>query len=473
MKRTGYRVGFHIYLIFFLSALGAVLLAGCLFFLTITVRTPEGTVKRSDWPKEFTEDFHSQIIFIHSQPQVKQTGMALLQDNEVGIQILDPSGNEVYSYRKPEQATTAFSSADLLRLYQAGKPKDRETTAFTGMISDGGKEYIYILYFPLNVSKVTMYVNGEQFTGGKTVILPILSALFLLVLIAGILYGVFMERAMKCLITAVWEISLRSYFPIEKHGVFQDLYDSLNTLDDQIRDSDRLRVQTEKMREEWIANITHDLKTPLSPIKGYAEILQEPEDKSQESCRRYAGIILKNVSYMETLIGDLKLTYQLESGMLPINREERNLVRFLKEVVIDILNTPEYENRTIYFESAEETILFSFDQTLLTRAFRNLIINAFVHGDEHTEVTLQMSVSDTTWRLTISDNGNGMSQETVEHLFDRYYRGTSTEEKPEGSGLGMAIAKNIIELHSGTISVSSIPKVGTTFQIDFSPVKVN
>lgn len=72
----------------------------------------------------------------------------------------------------------------------------------------------------------------------------------------------------------------------------------------------------EKMREEWIGNITHDLKTPLSPIKGYAEILQEPEDKSQQSCRRYAGIILKNFFYMETLIGNLKLIYELESGML-------------------------------------------------------------------------------------------------------------------------------------------------------------
>ena len=468
MKRSGYRTIFHIYLIFFLSLLGAVLLAGCLIFMTISIQTPDGTIARSDWPKTFTEDFKDQIVFIEAAPRIKQAGMSLLQDNDIGIQILEPSGCEVFSYQEPEQANTIYSSAELLQLFQAGKLENSEITAFLGTVSNAGTDYIYILYFPVDVSKATMYVNGERFAGGKTIILPILSTMLLLVLISGVLYGVFTTKAMKRLTTSIQEISLRSYLPVQDHGVFHDLYDSLNTLDSEIRASDQLQVQTDKMREEWISNITHDLKTPLSPLKGYAEILQETGGKSQQQSRRYAGIMLKNISYMETLIDDLKLTYQLENGMLPINREEKNIVRFLKELAIDILNTPEYENRTIHFESPEEIVLYSFDQTLLTRAFRNLIINAFVHGEEHTEVTLRLSVSDSTLEIYVADNGKGVEPETTEHLFDRYYRGTNTEQKPEGSGLGLAIAKGIIEIHSGTISVSSIPTVGTAFQIEFS-----
>lgn len=473
MKQSGYRAVVHIYLLFLLSLLGTVLLAGCLLFLAIAIRTPDGTIKRSDWPKVFTEDFNSQIIFVDHSPQIKQTGIALLRDNEIGVQILNSSGIEVFSEQKPEQAQEGYSSADLLKLSQTGKLEDSEMTAFAGTVSGDGQDYVYLLYFPENISKVTMYVNGERFAGGKRIILPILLAMLFLVLISGALYGLYTARAMKRLTTAVWEISARSYLPARNHGMFQELYDSLNALDAEIRASDGLRAQTGKMREEWIANITHDLKTPLSPIKGYAEILQEPDCKGLESCSRYAGIILKNVSYMETLIGDLKLTYQLESGMLPINREEKNVVRFLKELVIDILNTPEYESRTIHFESAEESVFYSFDQTLFSRAFRNLIINAFVHGEEDTEVTLHISVSDDIMKLSISDNGKGMSPETVEHLFDRYYRGTNTEQKPEGSGLGLAIAKGIVELHDGSISVSSISQVGTVFKIYFHPVKVN
>ncbi len=467
MKQSGYRTVFHIYLIFFLSLLGTILLAGVLFFQTISIRTPNSVSERSDWPKTFTEEFHSQIFFPGAAPQVKQAGISLLQEHEVGIQILDASGYELFSYQRPEQVPAAYSSAELLQLLQTGKLEDSDTTVFAGTTSNAGEQYVYLLHFPVNVSKVTMYVNGEQFSGGKAILLPILSALFLLVLVLGVLYGLFTTRSMKRLTAAVHEIAARSYLPTHDHSVFQDLYDSLNGLDAEIRASDQLRAQTETMREEWIANITHDLKTPLSPIKGYAEILQETGGDDREQCSRYAGIMLKNACYMEALIDDLKLTYQLENGMLPIHREEQNIVRFLKELVITILNTPEYETRTIHFESAEVAILFPFDQTLLTRAFRNLVINSFVHGDEHTEVTLRITASSSTLQIAVADNGAGMSPEVAEHLFNRYYRGTNTGQKPEGTGLGLAITKGIIELHGGRITVASIPGVGATFHIEF------
>ena len=308
MKRSGYRTIFHIYLIFFISLLGAVLLAGCLFFLTITVQMPDGRLVRSDWPKAFTESFREEIIFADSMPQIKQTGMESLQENEIGIQLLDPSGREVFSYQEPEQAKAVYSGAELLRIAETGKLEAGEAAAFAGTVSNSGNEYAYILFFPVDVPKVTMYVNGKRFASGKTIILPILSVLLLLVLVSGVLYGLFTTKAIKRLISAVGEIAARNYLPVQEHGVFQDLYESLNGLDAEIRAGYQLRQQTEKMREEWIANITHDLKTPLSPVKGYAEILYEADEKSEEQYRRYGQIILKNAAYMETLIDDLKLT---------------------------------------------------------------------------------------------------------------------------------------------------------------------
>lgn len=176
--------------------------------------------------------------------------------------------------------------------------------------------------------------------------------------------------------------------------------------------------------------------------------------------------MLKNAAYMETLIDDLKLTYQLTNGMVPMKPKEQNVVRFLKELVIDILNTPEFAHRTIHFEASFETIPYTFDQTLFTRAFRNLILNAFAHGEPDTEVTLSACVSDPVLRILISDNGKGISAQEAEQIFNRYYRGTSTEQKPEGTGLGLAIAKDIVELHSGKISVCGSPGAGTTFYID-------
>ena len=170
---------------------------------------------------------------------------------------------------------------------------------------------------------------------------------------------------------------------------------------------------------------------------------------------------------MEALIDEMKLTYQLDNGMIPLKLQEQNFIRFLKELVIDILNNPEYEQRTIDFETSVETILFSFDPILLTRVFQNIILNAFVHGDENTAVALQISVSDTLLQIIVSDNGRGMSAAETLSLFQRYYRGTNTEHRSDGTGLGLAIAKSIVELHGGIIAVSSIPDIGSSFQIQF------
>lgn len=467
MKKSGYCTIFHIYLIFFLSLLGTVITAASLFYLLIAVKTPAGINTRSDWPKTITENFKEYIVLTDGNPQILPEGLELLQENKIGLQIIDYSGNERFSFQKPDQADPSYSAPELFKLYQTGRLDGSKTTAFVGTVTDNGEDYAYILYFPMKISKITMYLNGDRFSDGKTIILLIMGMLFSIILIFGILYGFWTTHIMNRLTTSIREISSRNYLPVNINGAYKDLYLSLNTLDSEIKESDRLREQTETMRKEWIANITHDLKTPLSPIKGYAELLQEDGIKTEEQRKQYSQVILKNVSFMESLIHDLKLTYQLDNGMIPLNLQEQNFIRFLKELVIELLNNPEYEQRTIGFESSVETFLFTFDPVLLTRVFQNIILNSFVHGDENTAVTLQISVSDTMLLINVSDNGMGMSEEETHSIFQRYYRGTNTEPKSGGTGLGLAIAKSITELHGGTITVSSTPLIGTSFHIQF------
>ncbi len=471
MKQSGYRTTFHIYSIFFLSLSGTLLVVCCLFAMLITAPNPNGKNVRSDWAKNFTLDFSDCIIFVDGSPTVKQTGIERLQDNHIGLQILDTAGNEVYAYQKPGNAQDTYSNADLLQLNQTGHLDTEDMTSFAGIVTESGKEYAYILHFPVNIQKVTMYLNGERFTGGKKIVFLTIGILLAVIISLGLVYGFFMTKTIRKLVTSIQDISGRCYLPVKAKGAFRDLYNSLNELDAGVKTSDKLREETENMRREWIANITHDLKTPLSPIKGYAEVLHDDTEKTAVEYRRYAGIMLKNAAYMENLIDDLKLTWQLENGTLPVNRQEQYIVRFLRELSIDILNRPEYENRMILFECSDditdETALLSFDTKLFTRAFQNLIINAFVHGTKDTEVTVKIGVSESELTINVSDNGGGMSNVVAERLFERYYRGTNTESKTEGTGLGLAIAKNIVELHGGTISVNSTPGVGTSFLIRF------
>ncbi|HBG0675406.1 TPA: ATP-binding protein, partial [Clostridioides difficile] len=160
------------------------------------------------------------------------------------------------------------------------------------------------------------------------------------------------------------------------------------------------------------------------------------------------------------------LTYQLKNGIIPLNKNNYDLVRFLKELSIDILNYPEYESKIVEFKSNIDNINFDFDCTLLKRAFSNLIVNAFTYGYKNTKVCVHITLNERI-EIIISDNGKGMSREEASNLFNRYYRGSNTKQKIEGTGLGLAITKQIIEVHGGNISVESIPGLGSSFYITF------
>ncbi len=261
-------------------------------------------------------------------------------------------------------------------------------------------------------------------------------------------------------------ISQRTYTRLPEKGIFSEVYGALNKMDMEIRNSDKIQEETDRVRNEWITNITHDLKTPLSPIKGYAELLTSNAEIDKATMQEYGGIILKNVNHTEKLINDLKLTYQLDSGSMPFNPQFVKLARYMKELVIDIVNDPAFKDRNIVFESNAQDIEICIDTDLFRRAMNNLIINALTHNPPETKVTISIDTnSEKEACVYISDNGKGMSDEEQAELFNRYYRGTNTKEKPEGSGLGLAIAKQIINLHNGNIHVKSELNEGTQFTI--------
>jgi len=320
------------------------------------------------------------------------------------------------------------------------------------------KLYLFILIFLLSL---LLFLAGRSFSLLSMGRRP-LFAIFFIMAVCGIWLILHLGKIKK----GIEAISKRTYMPLSEKGIFGEIYGSLNKMDTEIRSSDKLQKETDRMRSEWIANITHDLKTPLSPIKGYAELLTSNAEIDKETMREYGEIILKNVNHTEKLINDLKLTYQLDSGAMPFHPQSIAFVRYMKELVIDIVNHPAFKDRNIAFESNISESEISLDADLFRRAVSNLIINALTHNPPETKVTVSMDInSEHEACICIADNGTGITEEEQAELFSQYYRGTSTKEKPEGSGLGLAIAKQIIKLHGGDITVESKLNEGTRFTI--------
>lgn len=432
-----------------------------LFYYLFSIPEPEG-LSLASWPQRFTDNFSYWMRQTDGKVSVTETGLTRLKEYGLWLQVLDEAGQEVYAYGKPEHIPTRYALSEVLSAEQ--RAAESGQAVFISSYEEDGKTWNYLVGFPYAVGKYMLYYNADHqgklsFVAGSVVLFA-LGALVLLAL--G--YGFWLSRQLGIITSGIRNVSLRAYRPLREKGTFREIYTALNQMAEEIKSSDRLKEDTDRTRAEWIANITHDLKTPLSPVKGYAELLADNE--ASALTQEYGSIILKNANLMENLINDLKLTYQLDAGTLPYHPQEVVLTRCLKELLIDIVNDPAFSDRDIGLESNAPALTAWLDPHLLRRALQNLVINALTHNPPETKVTLTVSSPlDGFVHICVCDNGVGLKEEEQSRLFDRYFRATGTGTRPEGSGLGLAIAKQIVTLHGGTLTVSGNPKEGTKLTV--------
>jgi len=434
-----------------------------LFYYVFSIPEPEG-MSLAQWPQNFTDSFTAWTTYENGELSIEEIGLKRLDEYGLWIQFIDESGQEIFSYNKPDTYPTKYSASELISF----KTSDYEHgyTIFSNSLDESDETCSYIIGFPYDIGKYMLHYNGDRVARLSPVArIVIFSALSILIIFV-LTYGFWLSRKLSRITDGIRNIPLRTYEPLKEKGMFSEIYGALNQTDYEIRRADQVSEETETQRREWIANITHDLKTPLSPIKGYAEILADSSDKDKQTIQEYGSIILKNISHTENLINDLKLTYQLESGAIPFNPQKVRITRCIKEWVIDIINDPAFSERDIVFESNVPDLYADIDSALFRRAVTNLILNALIHNPAETKVSVTLDTDKNgSILLYIRDNGKGLSESEQSRLFERYYRGTNTKEKPEGSGLGLAIANQIVTLHGGKITVKSELGVGTEFTI--------
>ncbi len=451
-----------LFLLSILLGIGLITAIG-LFYYVFSIPEPEG-MSIARWPQTFTNSFSAWTSYRDGKLSIEPIGLNRLDQYGLWIQFVDESGKEIFSHNKPAGYPKTYSASELIALsasdYQNGY------TVFTNSLHDSGETCSYIIGFPYDIGKYTLHYNGGRVARlspvARVIIFAVLGTLILVVLI----YGFWLSRKLSGITDGIENISRRLYKPLHEKGMFQKIYAALNQMDLEIRRADQISKETETKRREWIANITHDLKTPLSPIQGYAEMLADGCAADPKTIQEYGNIILKNIHHTENLINDLKLTYQLDSGSMPFYPKKLWITRYVKEWLIDIINDPAFSNRDLTFNSKIPKQSITIDPALFRRAVTNLVINALLHNPADTKVRVRLDTDKNGGiLLSIQDNGTGLGRIEQERLFERYYRGTNTKENPKSSGLGLAIAKQIITLHGGTVTVKSEPGIGTDFII--------
>lgn len=291
-----------IFVVLAVLALLAVAAGIGMFYYLFAIPEPEG-LSLADWPNRFTANFSLWMANEEGTLQIEKIGLERLEEYGLWIQVIDESGQEVFSQSKPEIYPERYFVSELLALSANGY--ENGYTVFVNSFEESGRTWNYLIGFPYAVGKHVLYYNGETVSRLSPVFRMVITGVFCAAAVLILLYIIWLMRQMGKITRGIGKVSLRAYEPLPEKGVFRSIYAALNQMDVEIRRSDRMKEETERTRREWIANITHDLKTPLSPIKGYAELLADGTAGEPQTVREYGSLILKNAEHTEKLINDL------------------------------------------------------------------------------------------------------------------------------------------------------------------------
>lgn len=298
------------------------------------------------------------------------------------------------------------------------------TVEINNTVSNISKQFTYLLFVAIVISFVGAYFISNKFTK------PIIQ----------------INNAAKKISSGDYSIRLN----INTNDEIEELSKTINSMAENLS-------KTEKLRRDFIANVTHEFRTPLGIIKGYAEALYDDIVPIEER-KEYIKDIIEEVERLNKLVNENLELSKIESGNINLKFEEVNLYTLLNDIVdkIKIIKG----NRIILLNGND--LLMKADRYYLEMAILNILSNCIKHTKDDGLIEISISNKDKP-TIVIRDNGEGIEEKHLPYIFERFYR---VKEKGVG-GLGLSIAKEIIKLHNGNIQVKSKVGEGTTFIIQF------
>lgn len=224
----------------------------------------------------------------------------------------------------------------------------------------------------------------------------------------------------------------------------------------------------ERQKNELITNVAHDLRTPLTTIVGYLELIKDDSALSKEDVHKYSGIAYEKSIRLQEMMDDLFEFTKLDNADIKLNKSMINLSGLIMQMTDEFYPSFKDCNITPIVDLPEENIYVQGDGQLLARVFDNLISNALKYGYHNTDLKIEASGDEKYATVKVINHGDTIASEDIPLLFNKFYRtDSSRNSKTGGTGLGLAITKNIVDLHHGDISVTSDDQI-TTFIVKFN-----
>ena len=373
-----------------------------------------------------------------------------LNANHIWAMLLDASGNCDWSVFLPEEIPTRYTIQDVA-LFSKGYLQDYPV--FLRNMDNG----LLVLGYPKDSF---MKLTGNYFPIRAVRIFPLFvtGILAIDILLLFLVYCFSKRRISKNtepIMTSIKTLSAGRPVNLSIRGELSEIADSVNQ-------ASQVLSRQNQARANWISGVSHDIRTPLSMIMGYAGRIAS-DRLASGNIRREAEIIGVQSQKIRDLVQDLNLVSQLEYEMQPLHTEPVRLSKLLRAYAADLLNAgiPEkYTLETEIFKDAEAAVIDG-DARLLSRAVNNLVQNSIHHNPQGCAIRLRLDCSDAAVSLTVSDNGVGLSAEKLRELEEKPHYMESTDERLDlRHGLGLLLVRQIVEAHGGAMRMESVPQSG-------------
>lgn len=246
-----------------------------------------------------------------------------------------------------------------------------------------------------------------------------------------------------------------------------DSYSEINDLANTLDDAKERLSKVDELRKDLVANVSHDIKTPLTVIQSYAEMIKDISGNDPEKRREHLDVILQEVEYLNKLVSDMSEYSKMQAGLIELNKTNFDLRKCIKQVVtlLDKL----IKEKNIKLRLHIKSVIIYADEMKISQVIYNFLSNAIKHSDNNSVIEINMFDSEDSIRVEVKDNGEGIQEEAIPYIWDRYYKvDKNFKRNSDSTGLGLAIAKAILEGHKAKYGVESKLGKGSTFYFELS-----
>ena len=263
-----------------------------------------------------------------------------------------------------------------------------------------------------------------------------------------------MNKVAKGLAEGKFQVSFKTDEDINE---LNELATSLNYAKDEL-------AKTDELRQDLMANVSHDLKTPLTMIKAYAEMSRDLHIKDKKKQKEDMNIIIDEVDRLTILVNDILELSSMQSNINELEKEDFDLIHLTQEILHRYTVLQETENYIFEFNHKEKEIIIHADKKKLEQVIYNLINNAINYTGEDNKVIINITKEKTNILVEIKDTGKGIKKEDLPYIWDKYYKNKKKHKRNlVGTGLGLSIVKNALQLHDYEYGVTSEKNKGSCF----------